>query len=84
MSTSVHQSGLYRIKCLSFLFSARVYDSLLLWANAVNISINMGNEPDDGYALTDVIINHMPNGVDSEVTGNFKIDENGDRGSNFL
>ena len=54
---------------------AFLHDAVLLWAYGVNKSISKGQPPDDGFQITQNVLNMTFQGISGPVT----IDSNGDR-----
>ena len=56
------------------------HDSVMLWALAVNKTMEQGFAPDDGLRITQNIYNMEFQGE----TGLVKIDQNGDRNQDYM
>ena len=50
--------------------SESVHDAILQWAYGVNQTLEQGNSPDDGYKITQNIINMTFEGIDGPVSIN--------------
>ncbi len=59
--------------------SGFIHDAVLQWAYGVNRTIEQGFPPDDGFMVTQNIINRTFQGI----TGSVVIDRNGDRIQNL-
>ena len=60
--------------------SGTLYDAVMMWAYATNKSLEQGYSFDDGYHITQNILNHSFEGMGGEIM----INENGDRKTNNL
>lgn len=64
---------------VDYYIAGMVHDAVLLWAYGVNATIQQGYSPDDGLRVSANIINTTFQGL----TGKVKLNENGDRYSDF-
>ncbi len=69
VSHTVRING-YFVGCTGY-----VHDTLLQWAYGVNKTLEQGHSPDDGFKVTENILNLRFKGI----TGTVLINDNGDR-----
>ena len=63
----------------NYSFVGLIHDAVLQWAYGVNKTMEQGHAPDDGFKITQNIINMTFEGI----TGSVIIDRNGDRTQDF-